>query len=104
MLIGIRRLLWWAALNVLGPVRCRYFGTFGITFVGSQGASITHLVPLLTSQLHYGMFDPAGGLEISSASGIVSPILSYRTGRCWPRPAVRETAFAQMVDRRRDHP
>jgi len=59
-----RRLLWWAGLNVLGPVRCRYFGTFGITSVGSQGAGITHLVPLLTSQLHYGMIDPAGGLEM----------------------------------------
>lgn len=59
-----RRLLWWAALNVLGPVRCRYFGTFGITSLGSQGAGITHLVPLLTSQLHYGMFDPTGGLAM----------------------------------------
>jgi hypothetical protein len=56
--------LWWAGLNVLGPVRCRYFGTFGITSVGSQGAGITHLVPLLTSQLHYGMFDSTGGLEM----------------------------------------
>lgn len=59
-----RRPLWWAALNVLGPVRCRYFGTFGITSLGSEGAGVTHLVPLLTSQLHYGMFDPAGGLDM----------------------------------------
>jgi hypothetical protein len=59
-----RRLLWWAALNVRGEVRCRYFGTFGVTSLGSEGAGITHLVPLLTSQLHYGMFDPAGGLEM----------------------------------------
>ena len=59
-----RRMLWWAALNIRGPVRCRYFGTFGVTSLGSQGAGITHLVPLLTSQLHYGMFDPAGGLEM----------------------------------------
>jgi hypothetical protein len=59
-----RRLVWWAGINVLGPVRCRYFGTFGITSVGSQGAGITHLMPLLTSQLHYGMFDPAGELEM----------------------------------------
>jgi hypothetical protein len=59
-----RRLLWWAALNILGSVRCHFFGTFGITTVGSQGAGITHLLPLLTSQLHYGMFDPAGGLDM----------------------------------------
>jgi hypothetical protein len=56
--------LWWAALNILGSVRCGYFGTFGITSLGSQGAGITHLVPLLTSQLHYGMFDQTGGLEM----------------------------------------
>src|ERR1043166_1797802 len=55
-----RRMLWWAALNVLGPARCHYFGTFGITSLGSEGAGITHLVPLLTSQLHYGMFAPTG--------------------------------------------
>lgn len=59
-----RRLLWWAGLNVFGPTRCRYFGTFGFTSLGSQGVGITHLVPLLTSQLHYGMFDPDGGLEM----------------------------------------
>ena len=59
-----RRMLWWAALNILGSVRCHFFGTFGITTVGSQGAGITHLLPLLTSQLHYGMFDPAGGLDM----------------------------------------
>lgn len=59
-----RRLLWWAALNVFGSLRCHYFGTFGTTSLGSQGAGITHLVPLLTSQLHFGMFDPTGGLEM----------------------------------------
>jgi hypothetical protein len=59
-----RRMLWWAGLNVRGPLRSRFFGTFGITSLGSQGAGITHLVPLLTSQLHYGIFDPAGGLEM----------------------------------------
>ena len=59
-----RRLLWWAALNVLGPVRCQNFGTFGITSLGALGAGITHLVPLLTSQIHYGLFDEAGGVEM----------------------------------------
>jgi len=59
-----RRLLWWAALNVLGPVRCQNFGTFGITSLGAMGAGITHLVPLLTTQIHYGQFDKAGGVEM----------------------------------------
>ena len=59
-----RRLVLWAGLNVLGSYRCRFFGTFGITSVGSQGAGITHLLPLLTCQLHYGIFDPDGGLAM----------------------------------------
>jgi hypothetical protein len=59
-----RRLLWWAALNVFGSVRCQHFGTFAITSLGALGAGITHLVPLLTSQLHYGMFDAAGGVDM----------------------------------------
>jgi hypothetical protein len=60
----LRRLVLWAGLNVLGSLRCRFFGTFGITSVGSQGAGITHLLPLLTCQLHYGIFEPAGGLAM----------------------------------------
>lgn len=59
-----RRMVWWAALNVFGSIRCRNFGTFSITSLGSQGAGITHTVPLGTSQLHYGMFDATGGLEM----------------------------------------
>jgi hypothetical protein len=59
-----RRWIWWAGLNVLGPLRSHCFGTFGITSLGSQGAGITHLVPLLTCQLHYGIFNPAGKLEM----------------------------------------
>lgn len=59
-----RRLIWWAALNVIGSVRCRHFGTFSTSSLGSLGAGITHTVPLGTSQLHYGMFDPTGGLEM----------------------------------------
>ncbi len=59
-----RRLLWWAGLNLFGPLRCRHFGTFAISSVGSLGAGITHLMPLLTSQLHYGMFDTAGRVEM----------------------------------------
>jgi hypothetical protein len=59
-----RRLLWWSAINVLGGLRCRHFGTFGITSVGALGAGLTHLVPLLTSTLHYGQFDASGRVEM----------------------------------------
>ena len=60
----LRRPLWWAALNLLGFVRCQNFGTFGVTSVGSSGAGIMNLVLLLTSQIHYGLFDKSGGLEM----------------------------------------
>ena len=59
-----RRLVWWAALNLFGSVRGHHFGTFGVSSVGAMGASITRLTPLLTSQLHYGMFDAAGGVDM----------------------------------------
>jgi hypothetical protein len=59
-----RRMIWWAGLNILGPVRCHFFGTFGAASLGGQGAGMTHLVPLLTTQLHYGMFDPEGRLDM----------------------------------------
>ena len=59
-----RRLLWWAALNMFGSQRCRHFGTFGISSVGCHGSGILKLTPLLTSTIHYGMFDTAGHVEM----------------------------------------
>ena len=63
----IRRLLWWATLNLLGRRRCHNFGTFGITSVAGHGAGILNLVPLLTSTLHYGLFDNGGSLDVRLA-------------------------------------
>lgn len=63
----LRRLLMWAALNVWGHRRCHNFGTFGITSVGGQGAGLLNLVPLLTTTLHYGLFDDRGCLEVRLA-------------------------------------
>jgi hypothetical protein len=59
----LRRLLWRAALNVRGQFRARSFGTFGITSLGAQ-AGVLYSMPLLTSQLHYGVFEPDGGLDM----------------------------------------
>lgn len=59
-----RRWLWWLGLNVFGSIRCHNFGTFGITSLGAQGVGVLHVTPLLTSQIHYGMFDEAGGLDM----------------------------------------
>jgi hypothetical protein len=60
----IRSLVWWGALNVFGRRRCHNFGTFGLTSVAAQGAGVLHLIPLLTSMVHYGLFDKAGNLEV----------------------------------------
>jgi hypothetical protein len=63
----IRPLFWWGALNVFGRRRCHNFGTFGITSVASHGAGVLCLIPLLTSTLHYGLFDPSGMLDMRLA-------------------------------------
>jgi hypothetical protein len=59
-----RRLFWWAALNVLGRRRCHNFGTFGISSVGAQGAGLLHLTPILTSTLHFGLFDDSNRMDV----------------------------------------
>jgi hypothetical protein len=60
----IRRLIWWGGLNVFGRRRAHNFGTFGMTTVAAQGAGVLHIIPLLTSTIHYGLFDDAGHLDM----------------------------------------
>jgi hypothetical protein len=60
----IRRLLWWATLNIFGRRRCHNFGTFGITSVAGHGAGVQSLTPLLTSTLFYGLFDAQGRITM----------------------------------------
>ena len=60
----IRRFIMWASLNAVGRQRCHNYGTFGITSVASQGAGLLNLVPLLTSTIHYGLFDAKGTLDV----------------------------------------
>ena len=55
--------LWWLGLNAIGAIRCHNFGTFGITSV-CAGSSITRMVPLLTTTVHYGMFDADGQVAL----------------------------------------
>ncbi len=62
--LSIRRLLWWAALNVFGRRRSHNFGTFAITSVAAHGAGALHIIPLLTSQLHYGLLDDLARLDM----------------------------------------
>jgi hypothetical protein len=60
----VRPLLWWATLNLFGRRRCHNFGTFGLSTVAAQGAGLLHVIPLLTSMLHYGLIDEAGDLDL----------------------------------------
>jgi hypothetical protein len=59
-----RRWFWWAALNVFGRRRCHNFGTFSVTSIAAQGAGILHIIPLLTTSLHFGLFDEDGRLDV----------------------------------------
>lgn len=60
----IRRLLIWLTLNLFGRRRVHNMGTFGITTVAEHGAGILNLVPILTSTIHYGLFDENGCLDV----------------------------------------
>src|SRR5260370_1017308 len=40
----LRRLTWWAALNLHGPSRARSVGTFAITSVAAHGAGVLQLM------------------------------------------------------------
>ncbi|MCY2971547.1 MAG: hypothetical protein NTZ30_12860 [Planctomycetota bacterium] len=58
------RTRWWYTLNVEGPRRCHNFGTFAISSVSSMGAGLLNLMPILTTQIHYGMLDKEGNLDV----------------------------------------
>src|SRR5581483_2019588 len=59
-----RRWFWYLSLNLFGRRRCHNFGTFSVSSVASTGAGILHVVPLLTTSLHYGLFDPQGRIDM----------------------------------------
>ncbi len=59
-----RRLTWWASLNLFGKLRCHNFGTFSLTSVASAGGGVLCMPALLTSTLHYGLFDERGNLPM----------------------------------------
>jgi hypothetical protein len=54
-----RQWFWWLSLNLIGKQRCRNFGTFSVTSIASRGAGLTTVLPILTSSVHYGLFDGA---------------------------------------------
>ena len=64
---AIRRSLMWMTFNLIGRRRCHNFGTFAISSVADRGAGILNMTPLLTSTLHYGLFDEKGNLDVRYA-------------------------------------
>ena len=60
----VRRLLWWAALNLSGRQRARLMGTFGLSVYSSLGAESLHPTCLLTSTLTYGVIEPDGSVPV----------------------------------------
>ena len=51
-------------LNAFGRRRCHNFGTFSVSSIASQGAGLVSLIPILTSAMHYGLFEPNGMLPM----------------------------------------
>ena len=60
----LRPLLWWLAFNVSGKQRSRLLGTFGLTSIGAFGAGLTRIVTPLTTNLHFGLLDESGDLDV----------------------------------------
>lgn len=60
----LRHLFWWSSLNMSGRRRAHNYGTFGLSSVGAQGAGLLKLIPILTSTVHYGMFDEDSKVDV----------------------------------------
>jgi hypothetical protein len=59
----IRRLVWWVGLEVIGKVRVKQFGTFGMTGVSALGsASLNLLTPVNT--ITFGVIEPDGSVTV----------------------------------------
>ena len=59
-----RRLAWWHAYHTSGPRRAKYLGTFGVSAVSGQGASLLFLRSPLTTTLNYGPLEPDGSMIV----------------------------------------
>ena len=60
----LRRLVFWAALNLNGPARARYIGTYGVSSPAIHGAGMLHLRSPATCTLHYGQFNSDSSLDV----------------------------------------
>jgi hypothetical protein len=60
----LRRLGWWAALQVSGRWRAQCLGTFGVTGVGALGCELTGVLSPLTTTIHYGSIAADGSVVV----------------------------------------
>ncbi len=60
----LRRFAMWVALYGRGSLRSHNYGTFSVASVAAHGAGMLHLVPFLTSTLHYGLLGDDGRLDM----------------------------------------
>jgi len=60
----IRRFVWWTTLKVLGRRRAHNFGTYTVATIAANGAGVMRTPLLLTSTLHYGLFDDQGRVDL----------------------------------------
>jgi hypothetical protein len=59
----LRRAIWWLGLNI-GRQRPNYFGTFGVSVLGGDGASIVYPVSPWTVFLSYGPIAENGDVDV----------------------------------------
>jgi hypothetical protein len=60
----LRPLLWRLAFHGAGRFRARFLGTFGLTTVGSLGAGLARVVTPLAANLHFGVQDDRGDMDV----------------------------------------
>jgi hypothetical protein len=63
----LRRSTIWSTLNIFGRRRCHNMGTFAITSVADRGAGVLNVATVLTTMIHYGLFDDEACLDMRMA-------------------------------------
>ncbi|MFL5244364.1 MAG: hypothetical protein ACJ8FY_19870 [Gemmataceae bacterium] len=62
--LQLRRLVWWAGLNVSGKYRSQKLGTFGVSSYSGLGANSLHPLSPLTIALNYGPVESNGQVDV----------------------------------------
>lgn len=61
---AIRRIVWWYIVQGSAARRAQYLGTFGMSVVTGDGASLLYLISPTTTTLTYGMLQPNGSIDV----------------------------------------